>query len=86
MWKIDIDNEVHFITCKEGFVQLVEQHMGRDAADWLKAFIQEGADVLEGAVFLTLVNDYFSRIEEANNEIKAKVKRAAKNDLPPMWA
>lgn len=90
MWKMDIKGDMHFIRCKEEFVQLVEIHMGRDAADWLKAFIQEGMEALEGAEFLTLLDDCLadvsSRIEEANDEIKAKVERVAKGDLPPMWA
>lgn len=89
MWKMDIKGDTHFIRCKEEFVQLVETHMGRDAADWLKAFIQEGMEALEGVEFLTLLDDCLadvsSRIEETNDEIKAKVERIAKGDLPTMW-
>lgn len=49
----------------------------------------EGMEALEGVEFLTLLDDCLadvsSRIEETNDEIKAKVERVAKGDLPTMW-
>lgn len=90
MWKIDIKGEVHFITCKEGFVQLVEQHMGRDAADWLNAFIREGMDFQQSEnikeVIERLRNDVLDELDTAMEAIEKDADTARMENLSKMWA
>lgn len=90
MWKIDIKGEVHFITCKEGFVQLVEHHMGRDAADWLNAFIREGMDFQQSEnikeIIERLRNDVLDELDTAMEAIEKDTDTARMENLSKMWA
>lgn len=90
MWKIDIHGDVHFIRCKEEFVQLVETHMGRDAADWLKAFIQEGIDFQKyeniKEIIERLRDDVLDELDTAVETIEKDTNAARMEKLSEMWA
>lgn len=77
MEKIDIRGEIRFISCKEDFVHLVEEHMGTDAADWLKKFIREGIE----EVFSDINDSFEKQMDDALEQIKTEINTAKKDYL-----
>lgn len=90
MWKLDVKGNMHIIQCKEDFVQLVQDYMGKDAAQWLTDFIQEGVDfqnnLLIKDIFQDMRDDIVKQMDATMKTIQEELNDAKKNNLSEMWA
>jgi hypothetical protein len=63
--KLFVGNELHFISCEEEFVHLVERYLGYEAGDLLKEYLTNHGCDGECDYTYELQEDYENGIDEA---------------------